>query len=618
MSRIAGVQRRYFKEVHMIREGAILVLGGWGLVGRAICHELLKDEPKKIVICSLCEHESKEAVADLEREKEGLFKLEGCKIKTTLIPEWGDIFSRTEFKDINALHIKDPRALDKIIDDTFNDLHKVDLKKNFLYHLIQKYKPSAIIDSVNTATIVAYKNVYSSVLNMRLKIADIESAKKKNLSDPEEAGRYFEKVDALIRSCREHMTSIALPKLIRHVQTIYLAMRSVGTKFYIKIGTTGTGGMGLNIPYTHSEERPSQTLLTKTAVAGAQSLLLFLMANTPGTAFTKELKPAAAIAWKEIGFGKIAKGFQPILLEDNPPSKKFTLDKKLTLNLDESMISDHIVHMQKPLEAVYINTGENGLFSTGEFIAITTTGQMEYVTPEEIASAVRNELLGGNTGYNIINALKNSILKPSYRAGFMREIAVEKLLELEKQHEGEVPAFEILGPPRLSKLLYEAYLLKKIYREPKKIAASNADEMSEKLADLVTKDGDLRSRMISIGIPILMPDGKSMLRGSKIACPPYRGDNEVCLLPKDIDRWAHDGWVDLRAQNMEVWRQRMIKLQSIIDGHNWNAKDANTSSRYNRKNFVLKGSKGPELSVGEIVGWIFNDEEGGARLGFDA
>ena len=43
------------------------------------------------------------------------------------------------------------------------------------------------------------------------------------------------------------------------------------------MGTTGTGGMGLNIPYTHSEERPSRVLLSKSAMAGAQSMLLFLM-----------------------------------------------------------------------------------------------------------------------------------------------------------------------------------------------------------------------------------------------------------------------------------------------------------------------------------------------------
>src|SRR3546814_2041559 len=45
--------------------------------------------------------------------------------------------------------------------------------------------------------------------------------------------------------------------------------------------SSGTGGMGLNIPYTHSEEKPSRVLLSKSALAGAHSLLLFLLARTP-------------------------------------------------------------------------------------------------------------------------------------------------------------------------------------------------------------------------------------------------------------------------------------------------------------------------------------------------
>src|SRR3989454_9108675 len=73
------------------------------------------------------------------------------------------------------------------------------------------------------------------------------------------------------------------------------ALKRAGTRAYVKIGTSGTGGMGFNIPYTHSEERPSRTLLTKSAVAGAHSLLLFLLGRTPGAPVTVEIKPTATI-----------------------------------------------------------------------------------------------------------------------------------------------------------------------------------------------------------------------------------------------------------------------------------------------------------------------------------
>jgi hypothetical protein len=64
-------------------------------------------------------------------------------------------------------------------------------------------------------------------------------------------------------------------------------MRRAGTASYLKVGTSGTGGMGLNIPFTHSEERPSRMLLAKSSVAGAHSLLLYLMARTPGAPAVK-------------------------------------------------------------------------------------------------------------------------------------------------------------------------------------------------------------------------------------------------------------------------------------------------------------------------------------------
>ena len=38
------------------------------------------------------------------------------------------------------------------------------------------------------------------------------------------------------------------------MQTLLEGLKRAGTKAYVKVGTSGTGGMGLNIPYTHSEE----------------------------------------------------------------------------------------------------------------------------------------------------------------------------------------------------------------------------------------------------------------------------------------------------------------------------------------------------------------------------
>jgi hypothetical protein len=590
-----------------VRGETVMVLGGWGLVGRAVCHELLQDNPKRVIVCSLTRDEAEEAVRDLEREREQRNEFGEARLSTKFVAEYGDIFARVEFKDANARQISADDDLDKIIDDTFNDLKKIDLNKMYLYQLIGKYKPAVVIDAINTATIVAYKDNYAATLDLRLKLDALEQAHARGAN-----------LDAAVReighSVRENLSSAYLPRLIRHVQILYLALKKAKCKFFVKIGTTGTGGMGLNIPYTHSEEKPSQKLLSKSAVAGAHSLLLFLMSNTPDTAFTIEIKPAAAIAWKSIGHDVIRRGRTPIHLYDNPPAKAFSLDRDLALELPggEKIAGGAIVDAKKDLEAVNINTGENGLFSPGEFTAITTTGQMEYVTPEEIARNVRAELLGGATGYDILTALKNSIMSSTYRAGFMRDFAVEELRRLERQH-GEAVAFEILGPPRLSKLLYEAYLLKEAFGTPQNIVARKPEEMAKALEALVTEKAELRQRIISIGIPILLPNGQRLLRGPKIVSPPFRGDNLVPLTARLIDGYADDGWVDLRVKNMRRWTARFEKLQATLEITDWSRPDANTSSRFNRKRYVDEQGA---INIGEIVGWIFNTEEHGSRANF--
>src|SRR5207253_4367165 len=115
------------------------------------------------------------------------------------------------------------------------------------------------------------------------------------------------------------------------------------------------------------------------------------------------------------------------------------------------------------LKSVFIATGENGISSLEEFSAITTGEQMEFVPPEEIADVVAREIMGGNTGHDVINALDNAVMGPTYRAGLMRHWALEKLRGLEKEHQCRSIAFENLGPPRLSKLLHEADLLRRSY-----------------------------------------------------------------------------------------------------------------------------------------------------------
>jgi hypothetical protein len=379
-------------------------------------------------------------------------------------------------------------------------------------------------------------------------------------------------------------------------------MHASGTKIYVKIGTSGTGGMGLNIPYTHSEEKPSSVLLGKSAVAGAHTMLLFLMGRTPDAPITKEVKPTAAIAWKRVAFGEIRKRGKAIALVDCPPSKAVNLRGTLKRRLEKPAKA-----LNSNLQSVFIDTGENGLFSRGEFEAIAAPGQMEFVTPEEIAEAVVYEIKGGNTGHDIINALDNATLSPTYRAGYLFQSALKHIDALEKLHDVDSVAFEMLGPPRLSKLLYEAYLLKLGFKDMLRVMRTDPAALSKAVAERVRTDAAVRSHIISIGIPILLADGKGLLRGPEMKIPPFHGEGQVKITPGKIDLWAHDGWVDLRKANMQRWKTRFEHIHRMAA--EIAAGDTSSQHMYN----AAYWDEFLNIEPGKLAGWIFSYEEKGMR-----
>lgn len=565
-----------------IKNKTVLVLGGAGLVGMAICRKLVEHNPKKIIVTSLLKHEADEAVAALRKEFPS-------KQKSFFLPWWGNIFVRHSLKDINREDIiNDPKTRKQLIDDILNELTEEVLERSTLHTLLKKWKPDIIIDCINSATAIAYQDIFTGA---RKVMQRMKSPKVKD------------ETAELIEITERLLATLYIPQLIRHVQLLYRSMHDFSTIIYLKIGTSGTGGMGLNIPYTHSEEKPSSVLLSKSSVAGAHTLLLFLMGRTPDAPITKEIKPTAAIAWKRVAYGEIRKRGKAIELVDCPPSKSVKLNGKLELSLKKPATPTG-----KTLKSVFIDTGENGLFSRGEFEAITTPGQMEFVTPEEIAEDAIFEIKGGNTGHDIINALDNATLGPTYRAGYLFHNAKNKIMELEKKHKVDSVAFEMLGPPRLSKLLYEGYLIKLAYPTVGTIMKASPAEMSNKLTRIIKNNQTLRSQIISIGIPILMPDGKSILRGNIMKIPAFQGVDDLPITKKSVDLWAHDGWVDLRMGNMKLWKSRFQDIMRRVKS----IPDTDTSSRFlNTKKYW---DNFDVIDPGKLAGWIFSYEEKGMRM----
>ena len=123
----------------------------------------------------------------------------------------------------------------------------------------------------------------------------------------------------------------------------------------------------------------------------------------------------------------------------------------------------------------------------------------------------------------------------------------------------------------------------------------------------------MRREAISLGIPILLCDGRTLL----CACRSHqdKGWEEApwTVTAENVAKWASQEWIDLRAENMSVWRERFRKIQEEAD---YGASDS--SSRFDRGMYLWErdGEAHIRIDPGEMVAWVLIHEFRGGR--FDA
>ncbi len=549
-----------------------LVLGGAGLVGAQVAEHIAHDlRPDRIVIASRTEDDVEKAVAALSRRHPRV-AFEG---------EWGDVFARDEFsKRDRAELLVDGESRECIFEDLLGPFDSA-YGRSRIAALVGKYRPDVVVDAINTATAISYQDVYtSSIVAKRTVEAGVTAADA-------------DKVEGAVESL---ILSQSVPQLIRHVMILDRALREAQTRLYLKVGTTGTGGMGLNIPYTHSEDRPSAKLMTKTAVAFAHTGLLFLMARTAGGPKVKEIKPAALIGYARVESRPILEAGEPVR---RYAAREIALSDRLNVDMDEGEF--------EPLGMVVlpvVDTGENGVFTRGEFEAITSIGQMEFVTPEEIAQLVVEEIDGGNTGKDVIAAVDGAVLGPSYRGGVLRGQALEVLARLEQDTGTHSVALGQLGPPELSKLLWEAELLRAEYGSLAGVVATDPETAARALSARLASSPDMCDTMASLGLGILQPDGKRLIRGPRLRIPEIPGHRVATVTAEDRDAWADKGWVDLRPANIVRWQKRFEQMQAAGPPHPELGSDA-----VRLESYPFSG-----IEIGTVVAWVLANELGGYRV----
>lgn len=568
-----------------------LVLGGGGMIGRQVVHQLAeKLRPQWVLIASRYQKEVREAVEHFTREFP----------HTHFIGFWGDLFLRAEWnahgrgaQQSRAEFLKSAEHREALYEDLFGDFDAA-YSRSQLVQLILEHRPDVVVDCINTATGISYQDVYAASDAAKLRSDALRAELRNRAHAPEDrgaAGAPAELAEDAARAVENLLLSQSVPQLIRHVLFAHRAMMEAGTRLYLKVGTTGTGGMGLNIPYTHSEDKPSVQLMTKTAIAFAHTGLMFLMARTQGGPVVKEIKPGAMVGYQDISYPTVRKSGEPVYVYR---SRTEPLAERLVLKPAKGLYE----RLGK-LKMAVVDTGENGVFGRGEFEAITHLRQMEFMTPEEIAQQCVLEIRGSNTGYDAIAAMDSAVMNPTYRAGVLRQFALAEVARLERETGSHSVAIGQLGPPELGKLLWEAHLLRLRYGTLAAVLEETPEALAANIARLLDEDTPLCQTINAVGLPLLTPDGRALIRGPFIRIPEVAYAESVECTAECVDRWADKGWVDLRPQNFARWQQRFRAMR----------RGANRLRERGSAGVTRQAYLPEEIEAGAVVGWIFNNEE---------
>src|SRR2546430_5815541 len=208
-----------------LRDRTVMILGGSGLVGQAVARRVLAASPRRVVLVALFEEEVQAAAASVEPHRG----------RAAIAVEWGDVFLPAALAKLGRGTVvarAEHRAV--LLHDLLSELTEEALGRSLLAQLLMKYRPDAVVDSINTATAFAYQDVVQAARELLERAAQ-------GTAD---------------RGAVEQLTlAIALPRLIRHMQILAEGLRRGQGKVDPENRPTGTAGAGGHIPSTPSRAR---------------------------------------------------------------------------------------------------------------------------------------------------------------------------------------------------------------------------------------------------------------------------------------------------------------------------------------------------------------------------
>jgi len=483
----------------------ILILGA-GQVGLEVAKQCEALHPNRIILHCLTSEEAYRATATCKGED----------IHTDIIPSWGNVFVPRAYANDEIKPGTIGEA--QLIHYLYAPLTPEMIDESLLHTIVERYRPHFIIDAINTATAIGY-------------YGNVHSLMRDAFSDGDQSRALLTKI----------ARTLPEPQLIRFVHVLKESMESFGVERYVKVSTTGMGGMGFNIRYTHGdlgEPGLSTKLLGKITSAGILHQLLWTLHHTPG--FNVNLIIPAAL----IGWGKVE--YREVMLPGSKGKPTAIVDADLIPVSEWSTYTNYNPPLTplETLQGVVVESGENGDYALNDVMAITAYGQMGCVTKQEVAQAVILTLLG-KTHRCMFEAMDKAQLSASTAGGISRGMVIAQMRAFESDWGIPSVSYNNMGPGT-AKLLWELHIMGAVTEKLKDIPALSALELATRCRIYVAQNKECRQTILSCGIGIISDEG--------IYAPPSMDRN------KPLDETMLKQCVDLRENSLERKQRLCAKV----------------------------------------------------------
>ncbi len=535
----------------------VLVLGV-GQIGKAITKRILEHKPERIILHNLTKSESDYCCEYFAK----------CCKDVELIPSWGDIFLPSKFNKFASMQ-EQLENKDELLKFFYSDLGPEVLKKSTLYKLVQKWRPTLIIDAINSGTVLGNHYKPELILSKVSTSAEID-----------------------LNTSAEILLNDFVPKAINFVYALKLVMEDFGVDKYLKVSTTGLGGMGMNMPYTHGDTPRSSlsfALMGKISAAGVLHQLLWNLSHTT------HLNISLLIPSTFVGYD--CTKFEPIET-DVGLIKKIKQPKKLQLREGETLTYSSGTS-DEYLEFPVVRAGENHVYSLYELSALTSLGQMEAITKEEVANAAMEDICG-KSRKNLLNYMDAGMLCPTFAGKAMVEKIKAEIRTLMAENNATSIATGNLGVT-VAKRLYELHMIKQACGTVSELKKIRVEKLHQRIVESIENNANLLREMLSLGLPV-MTDDENVYIGEYSLFPDK--DCDLTITSDHLEKWASVGWVDLRVKNILFLRKTILDVYS--DAQNVLAD----------RSFILNrdvAAINDDYDIGEILAYYYNLQEKGRK-----